>query len=735
MLLVVVDRLSYPLLCDHAGPALRTMMENGAVALMNVRSAGSGSESGYLTLGAGARAVAGSEGGQAFQRGEIFEGQQAEILFMRHTGRAPDGAVFHLHMPTLYRRNRSLGYRVLPGYLGGYLAGHGKVAAVAGNADGGIGNPVRNAVLIAMDREGTVPLGLVGDEVLERTPFAPFGCRASLDVLVEAAVSLLEKAHFIVIDFGDINRLDRYWLNLDENRRDMLLADTVARLDRLVGSLLFQCNGQVMFLLVVPSPPANLPGGEEALVPFVMTGGGCPGGLAESANTRRPGLVAGADLVALTAAFLVEGNRPGDACFPIGVVASPDAPARLDYFFTRAVRLYRQRPPILKGFVMLVIITIVASLAGLALRLTLAEHLAAALEALVLVPPALLLLAAWPAYPFSSAALSGVTLAVTTLVLALFLGRLKKVAGAPVFWALFGLAGAGLILIDGLNGSPLQQYSFLGYDIIGGSRYYGTGNEYMGTLIGAALTGSTALAGMAAGPNGAFPAGIATRPPADEPRSALPLRAVWVFSLVLYIIIVLYLASPRFGANLGGTVAAAVAFAVAAAGVRSALHGPDLKRSLRIAFPAGLGLAVLFLWLFNFSPLAAGAASHLGRFGLSLRERGLDVLWETVIRKASMNWKLVRYSIWSRALVSFLALLVFLCFYPIGLLRRLGREQPYLLVGAAAGAAGGVAALLANDSGVVAAAMILLFTVPPLLSAMITLALRELHPAAAMRQE
>lgn len=755
LILVLADRLSYPILRAHAGPVLQELLEQGTIALMNARSAGSGSESGYLTLGAGARAVAGPEGGQAFERGETIQGEEAELVFARHTGRFPAGAVFHLQLATLRRRNAGLGYPVEPGYLGSLLARQGKIVAVAGNAGAaagsGTGITLRGAALVAMDQNGLVPLGLVGNTVLEEAPLAPFGYRTDLDVLGGAAVSFLEQAHLVVLDFGDFYRLDQCWAYLDEGWRNTLLAETAVRLDLFLGQLLPCCDAQTMLLLVVPSPPRNLPGGEEALVPFLMTGGACPPGLAASSNTRRPGLVTNTDLVPLATAFLVDGIRPGDASFPLAPVISLQrpAPATLDCFFSRAVRLYRQRPPVLKGYVLLVIVAVLISLAGLALRFPPVACLAATfLEALLLVPLVLLLLSAWPAFPFPSAALSGVVLGAGTLALAGLTSPLKKrAAGAPFFWAVIGLVGTGLILADGLSGSTLQQFSFLGYDVIGGSRYYGTGNEYMGALIGTALTGTTALIGLvtATGPGAVLPSGsgAAMAGPAAHPGDgrrlqpwSIPLWTACAVSVLLYGVIVYILASPRFGANLGGTVAAAVAFSVASAGTWSALRGSGLKRCLGVALPAGLSLAALLLWLLNFGPLGGGTApSHLGRLGLSMQSRGAAVLWETISRKVSMNWKLVRYSIWSRALVTFLGLLAVLCFYPLGLLRRLGREQPHLLVGAAAGAAGGVAALLANDSGVVAAAMILLFTVPPLLSAVTGLARRELFSAGKIRQE
>ena len=49
------------------------------------------------------------------------------------------------------------------------------------------------------------------------------------------------------------------------------------------------------------------------------------------------------------------------------------------------------------------------------------------------------------------------------------------------------LITAGLIIVDVIRGGVWIRYSFLGYDPVGGARYYGIGNEYMGILIGSAI--------------------------------------------------------------------------------------------------------------------------------------------------------------------------------------------------------------------------------------------------------
>ena len=60
--------------------------------------------------------------------------------------------------------------------------------------------------------------------------------------------------------------------------------------------------------------------------------------------------------------------------------------------------------------------------------------------------------------------------------------------------AVIGLSTAVLVGIDTVTGSSLMRFSFLGYDPIGGARFYGLGNEYMGIMIGALIMGWVCLA-------------------------------------------------------------------------------------------------------------------------------------------------------------------------------------------------------------------------------------------------
>lgn len=705
LIMLVVDRLGFAEMRSGAGPVLRSLLDSGIVSLMNVRSGRSGSESGYLSLGAGSRASSGPEGNRAYSRDEEVEGYPAGTLFERYTGIRPVGEIFHLHALSLQEKNKDLPYPVTVGLLGQLLAEAGLQAAVVGHADAaGSG---RGAVMIAMNSTGEVPLGAAGFDVVIDDPLSPYGLRTDAELFGAAVERYLREAQLVVADYGDLSRLDQYWAQLSPGRRGELFAAAMANLDSVLEKFLPLLNEDTMLMVVTPSPPASRPGGGEQLVPFLMIWPQGPGpGLLNSPATRREGLITNTDVAPMVYSFLRGEALTASGGQGIVVTASPDPSGYLERFASQSQQVFQLRPPVVKGFILALVVVLPAGLAGLVSRLSLVKRLFFILEGLMLVPLTLLLLPGLARFTPLSYFWTAVVIVGGTLLLLLILYPLKR-KGLPLFWTSVGLITAVALLVDMLTGAGLQQASFLGYDPIGGARYYGIGNEYMGALVGSAVLGTVTLAGIFDQHDSP---GEESRPALGRLKRFTPLHLA---ILLFYGLIIFLLASPRFGANLGGTLAAAVAFGAAWAGLSGFLEkGRTLPLALTVSI--FLSFALVLLWTLNLLWPSA-LSSHLGQFGETVRSRGLEGLWETVLRKINMNWRLFRYSIWSRAFVTLLGLLVVLFFYPIGILKHLKEEQPYLINGAAAALAGSTTALLANDSGIVAAAMVLLYAAPPVL--------------------
>ena len=717
VILLLADRLTYTDLLGGAGPNLDRVLEQGAAALMNVRSGRAGSESGYLSLGAAARAVAGPEGRNAFGGGELIEGERAAVVFKRCTGTDPTGALFHLQTAALQEKNSVLPYPVQVGLLGERLEERGLTAAVWGNADAAV--PNRSAVLVAMNAAGEVRCGDMGSDLLLKAPLYPYGVRTDVEKLASTVAANLTGAELHLVEFGDSSRLDEYWPQLNPARGAALLRQTVRNLDLLLGRLLSIMEKNDLLLLAVPSLPQNRPAGGDQLAPaaLVAGSGSSPAGLLGSGSTRRPGLIQNTDLAPLLL-FLLDGGAAGRPVPAFTIVPEENPRVFLEQFNRRAGLVFEQRPLLLKPYIAILVLVLLASLAGLSLKIRSSlQPACCTIGALLLVPPALLLLPTLLPYPSSAALPSGLILCGAALLPALLL---QPLAGReePLYWAVLGWGITLLLLLDTLAGAPLQQLSLFSYDPVGGARYYGMGNEYMGVLIGAALLGTVSLAALTAG----TPVRSGDRAAPVKER-ALSLIAPAI--LLLYSIIIFVLAAPEFGANLGGCLTAAATFGVSWAGLfgTSGRPGRSGKGALWSVFLFLLAAAGL-LWLLNMHR-SGTLPSHVGHFGELLRRRGLAGLQETALRKLAMNLRLIRYSIWSRAFITLVGLSIILSLYPGGLLKRLRREQPYLVVGAGAALAGAATALLTNDSGVVAAATLLLYAVPPVLLAVMQKNLRR----------
>ena len=109
-------------------------------------------------------------------------------------------------------------------------------------------------------------------------------------------------------------------------------------------------------------------------------------------------------------------------------------------------------------------------------------------------------------------------------------------------------------------------------------------------------------------------------------------------------------------------------------------------------------LAVL-LW-FNLFP-TAGTGSHVTR-----ARRPFQGDWAEITgiaqRKLAMNWRLMRYSIWSKGLLVALGIMGVLVYRPTSGVEGIMRAHPSLRRTVFSTIIGSLAALLFNDSGVVA---------------------------------
>lgn len=701
IVLVLVDGMSLADIDPGLAPNLSRLASIGAVGLMNARTARTlEPEHTYVTLGAGTRAQGPPEAGHGFNSSERVEDAPAASAYARNTGEPvpPAGSVVHPYIALIARVNSDAHYEIVPGALGGALRRTGKRTAVFGNSDtaGCLG---RHAVAIAMDERGVADLGDVGRAMTVRDPDFPGGLATNsrrLSGRVMAAVGETG-VDFVVVETGDTARVERYaragLLTQAAEKQARLLALSSA--DTLVGHLLESLDlTNTLLIVLAPAPAARDITTGHSLAPIIAAGGGLPSGLLTSPATRREGLVANTDIAASVLAYLGVSSPPWILGTPMRVTPEPAPLARLIPLHDRIASISLVRPPMLKTFVALQIVVAITSLLSIgviAMEQTprkprfphksrfprLVRVLLAFLGAVPL---------AWLVVPLVTPPSLAPT-AIWTVALALLIcGAARVVFRVPsrAFAAIY-LATGLAIMADALFGAELMKDSVLGYDLVGGARFFGIGNEYMGALVGSLIAGSgLALDGL--GTMGARR------------------KAALVGIALVFVLATLVLASPSMGANMGGTLTAAAGFGTAYllfARKRVTRRETGLLATLASLLVLGVAIAD--------SLRPGGPVSHWGRTVLLARSGGADTLVDAVQRKMAMNLKLIRYTAWTRALFAFLGAVAFLWVRPVGLTKRVMKAHPGFASGLAASLVAVFVALLVNDSGVVAAAMVTLY--------------------------
>lgn len=688
VVMVIFDRLSLDDLTNPATGNLSRLIRRGSVGLLNTGTGGvRNPESTYATIGAGAHAVATKAGAFAYEPREQFS-QNLKVYeeFEQRTGLSVlTENVVVLEIARLVRANALLPYPVIPGSLGEQLKTIGLETGCLGNADwrDRLG---RQVATVAMDENGVVGLGYVGRELLARDRLFPGGFRTDYDVLWQYWQTLKKKADFIVIDLGDTSRLDEAHEEITDAVFQKHWQDSLEKADRFVGKLAADLDLRRSDVLFIVSPTPSHAALEKGdwLTPVVAVGSGVtPGTVLTSPSTRRPGIIMNTDLApAVLHIFNIK--------IPVTMSGRPVEFAKVADPMGYTMNLRRQtlfvhniRAALIKTYLVYVLILLVASVLFMLLR---EQHLATRLRLYplllsVLGFPSACILVPLLGTPSLAAYVTGLAAITAALTMITIIFEQRRPLAGFIF---ISLATIGLIISDTVAGSVLLRQSILSYDPIGGARFYGIGNEYMGVLISAAIFG------------GACALSIWSR------RVTLPAIAV------LWVLIAFVLGAPGLGANFGGLLTAVVAFPV------TFLAFCRVKLSWRVVV---LIVAILALIPVSFAVIdllrGQGTQSHVGRsFLLAVHDPA--IVYDIISRKMAMNFKLFRYTIWSRVLAVGVGGLLLLFYRPVGVMRIFRSRYPYLFTGFVGVVVTVAAAFLFNDSGTVAAATATIFGIPPL---------------------
>jgi len=680
-----MDRIGWQDIQKAKTPNIDYLIQNGAIGLMTTNTGGSLNQpNAYLTLGAGARVVASSESSLSFSAGDEYQGKKVGDIYFQRTGaRVEDDSIVNIATAQIIRNNKNKPYTVNIGALGTALRKAGRIPVVLGNCDTDR-EYQRYLPTMLMDEKGVVPAGDVGRGLLVEDVAKPYGLKTDYEKMLQRLYDFWDRCDVIAVQLGDTSRVEDFKYEATDERIEILRQEAIEEGDAFIGRLIEKMDrNKDLLLFLSPVGPAKELELNNRLSPIIAFGKGIEKGWLSSGSTHRDGVVNNLDVGATILDFFDIRPEPGQTGAPIFSRGNNKGFDGLLAFNKRLVEIYNQRYFLIRSYVFLQIILLGLTLVSLLFARRYLKYMKAALLFLMIVPLLYLIITIFhrPILMENVAILLVLGTALTAILMALA----PKVLDRIVF--ICGILSLAL-LVDQWTGARLIQGSPLGYDVISGARFYGIGNEYMGILMGAVCTTAAAAA----------------EKWADRQRKILLLLALFLAGALITMVL------PQLGANVGGGIAAFIAFAL----TWMLLKGR--KVTIRHGFIIGGALISMLVILFVIDSFRAlDSQSHMGQTAKLLQQNGIGELFKIFERKISMNIKLFRYTIWTRVLLTCIFVVAVLFYRPLGILKDVVSRHRNLSKGLIGGTVGSIAALLANDSGVVAAATSMVYVIPPLL--------------------
>ena len=670
-------------------PNLVSLIDEAAIGSMAVRTVSSRTSyaSGFATIGAGTRVEAGRTTG-----GVIDATQMSGGLFER--------AVEVGGLAEMRQLADEAGYNAQPGALASALEDGATdfYAFAVGNSDPGLSPPVplgpgRWAPLATMNEDGVAQYTATSQVLLETAEGYPFGVRTSAETAATAITSALstEGCVLVVVDPGDLTRVDELAVTRgaelpDERDRALLAADG------LVGVAASALGPDDLLLVVTPTSP----GWDEEThlgVAIARGPGFAAGSMLTSGSTRAPDLVTLPD-IGPTVLEYFDVEQPAEMLgrpFAEDEAGEGDRVAAMVALDEESVYSHGIQADINTGFVLiqLGLLAVIALVLRRERRKTglLKDHpgLRRTLEwaslAVVAFPLTAYLSTPLPAHDLRLFALVPLMIAIDAAVVAAVSGFVRNPLDRLMTIA---LATVGLMVVDLALGGRLQFNAVFGNDPINAGRFAGLGNIAFAILAACTIVAAALMV---------------HRWPDEK----------WVKPAVVGLFVVAIVAdgAPQLGSDVGGVLALVPALAI------TYMLVSGRRPSWRVVLLGALGAVValgIFLAIDLSRPL--DSRTHLGTFFTDVRDRGADVFFDTVSRKARTNFRVFRSTIWTYLVPPALGVIAYLLFRPRGSWQRLAAEYPRLRAGLIGGLVVAILGFLVNDSGIVVPAMILSILVP-----------------------
>lgn len=636
---------------------VRKLAEKSCVGLVSNRQTGkSGADKSKLIIGSGRRLElnTGTEGNN---------GAESERIPVSDSLR-------YKEIDRLKRINAASAYLSYIGYIGDQINKNNGTTCLLGNADTALHN--RSSMLVAMDSSGIVDAG-EADNIYTEDGFFPFIRRTDYGRLAELYKQYLPASSFMVIDTGDMERLEKISASLSEESYLHYKTAILKLIDTFIESLVSYGDFQTL-ILISTYPSRTALGMNNRLTPILVYDKG-EGGILYSRNTRREGIVLNTDIADYVLCKLgyistsaVTGQKRDEALKTL---------VKMNNNFIRTSVL---RVPVLTSYAVMIMAILVIIFFTIVLPLgkykKILSWLGCILGYMMLAFPLTLLYLPTAYLGESSAGYTAIAAAASALVSLALNAALKdriKVAFSICVLVVLGLSA------DILAGSPFIKQSVLGYDPIIGARFYGIGNEYAGVFIGSSLL----------------------VPGCIRELSASKLKRS--IALVYSALCILFLGLAFLGANFGGALAGAAGYLLA----YFLYYGIQFNK--RNIFTGALIWIMIAAVLFAADSLGIAPQSHMGGLVKDAGDNGIGVIVSTITRKISMNLMLMRYTIWTKVLLSIIAIISFMLYKPINILATLFERHRYLKYSWISIAASAAAGFAVNDSGIVVAATAMIY--------------------------
>lgn len=662
VVIVVLHGLSWEELAVAKAPALQALLRRAAVGAMNSRPLDSPNQfAPYVSIGAGRPAVTDRRSPQ------VSDELPTWYITAPVRERMP-------HIQDLRDANSLAHTQAEPGLLGSLLHR-------AGRRTGYLwvfaGKTRRLGAAIAMDRTG-------GVDWMDRTypgerTLRQGRTRGEADFIREG----LREADLLVVDAAISDGLVRGRERPPTpDAPDPVALSLLAGLDPFFRDVA-QTVDTARDLLIITSPtcPPYRSPKYISYAPIAIIGPGFEPGLLTSRSTRHAGIVANVDIAPTVLRFLGL-NRPGAAPNPTAASISGHPitwrrsahPLReilaVNRRGVRLIDLQWHLGPVYAAGQFAIMIAV-----GLALTLAPAwaarsrRRLRIILLLGMSMPLALLFLG-----PFDPGGSVQAYIVVAGLACALTWLAWRGSAPLTALGSLLS-ATAAIVIVDALAGGRLLSNCMLNFGTMLGSRFYGIGNETMGVVVACAAIGSAAIV-----------------QESGQSRLSMWLLALWL-AFAAFVI-----GAPYWGANWGGGVSAAFAFAVAYAGIRAGR--PRLRH-----WAAALGPAVALGGLAVALDIVTGARAltHVGDSARLVGAGGVPAALSLIARKAHGNLRIMALVPYTWGTLALCAGATWLLLKPSARLRPAFAASPAVWGGLAGGTAGALAAVIVNDSGIVAA--------------------------------